>query len=158
MPVIQILTSMYTPWNWHLLQEKLWRKGQKQVLKCHYSATVFVVPDQILQVDSDFMEKYCNSEKMLHATFGQQCLPGTKHFQGPGNWTSGGQPYLSIRTKCIGDYYPLLWPGFHVNKCPAKWPGRNWRYKLHPGLRSLWKGQNEHSAPALQLDANFQFI
>lgn len=76
---------VYTPWSWHLLQEKLWRKGQKKVLKCHYSATVFVVPDQTLQVDSDLMEKYCNSKKALHAMFGQHCLRETKPFQDPGN-------------------------------------------------------------------------
>lgn len=35
-------------------------------------------------------------------------------------WTSGGQPYLSIRPKGIGDSYPLLCRGFYVNKCPVK--------------------------------------
>lgn len=48
------------------------------MLKCHYSATVFVVPDQILQVAGDLMEKFCNSEKALHAIFGQYCLPLVK--------------------------------------------------------------------------------
>lgn len=45
------------------------------MFKCHYSATIFVAPDQIFQVASDLMEKYCNSEKALHAMFGQRYLP-----------------------------------------------------------------------------------
>lgn len=108
----------------------------------------------------DLLEKYCNSEKALHDMFNQHCFPLVKQ-----NTSSAqvavdvrGQPYLSIRTKCTGGSYPLLCPGFHVNKCPAKWSERNWRYKLHPGPRSLWKGQNECVVPALQIDANFQFI
>lgn len=91
------------------------------MLKCHYSAIAFVVPDHIFQVASDLMEKYCNSEKALPAMFGQHCLPLVEQNTSKTQVTVdiGGQPYLSIRTKCIRDSYPLLCPGFHVNKCPV---------------------------------------
>lgn len=43
-------------------------------MKCHYSVTIFVVPDQILEVASDLMEKYCISENRLHTMFDQLCF------------------------------------------------------------------------------------
>lgn len=90
------------------------------MLKCHYSATVFVVPDQILQVDSDLMEKYCNKEKALHAMFGQHCLPGAKYFQGPGNSGHQGPALPLNQSKVHRIFLPSPLPWFSCKEVPSK--------------------------------------
>lgn len=139
-----------SPWSWHLLQETLWRKGQMLVVKCH-SVIIFAVPEQILEVASDLMEKYCILEKALHTMLGQLCLPLMK-------WnTSKAQMTTDIRNPAL----PLILTKARISFSYAL--VFTWRSAQHMlwkelGVQSppwtmmwsLWRGQNHSEFPLVQ--------